>query len=109
MSPTWKRFTEEPTPIDLAHGRVARVDLAAAHVGDVHRVGQGRVIDVVLPRDGEDLQVHVVRADIAHLQLVEADDTRDVDLGEIVVDALALGGDRFCSNRILSGHDTPRF
>ena len=38
----------------LAHGRVSRVDAPAPQLGDVDGVGERRVVDVVLSRDGED-------------------------------------------------------
>ena len=62
----------------LAERRVARVDLAAAGLGDVDGVGERRVVDVVLGRDGEHLEPHVVGADVAQLELVERNDVGDV-------------------------------
>ncbi len=88
----------------LAERAVARVDLAAARFGDVHRVGERGVIDVVLGRRGEDAQLDVLGAERAQRHFVEPDHARDVELGEVVVDALSLGGDRVGVDRVGSGH-----
>jgi hypothetical protein len=93
---------------DLSEGGVAGVDLAAAHLRDVHRVGESRVVHVVLAGDGQDAQVHVARSDGTQLDRVEGDDARDVDFVEVASDTLALGGDGFGGDRVGSGHRNPR-
>ena len=65
----------------LAEGAVARVDLAAARgLGDVVRVGEHRVVDVVLGRGRQDPQVHVARPELAQLELIELDHVSEFEL-----------------------------
>jgi hypothetical protein len=92
---------------DLEHfrnGAVAGIDLAAPRLGDVRGIGEGRVVDVVLRRNGQDPQVDVPRTALAQLELVELDHVGDVELVQVAADALALRGDGLCADRIGLGH-----
>ncbi len=77
----------------LAERAVPRVDLPAARLRDVDGVGEDRVVDVVLGRDREDLQVHVARAHRAERDRVELEHVREVELVEVAARPRALGGD----------------
>jgi hypothetical protein len=90
----------------LADGAVAREDLAPAELGDVHGVGEGGVIDVVLRRCDQDPQVDIPRAHLAQLDLVERDHLRDVEFLQVAADSLALLGDGFGGDGVGSGHDS---
>src|SRR5690606_8137396 len=85
---------------DLADRGVARVHLAAAGLGDVDGVGRGGVVDVVLGGDREDLQLDVVRPEVAQLQVVELDHLGDVDGGDVAPVRLGLGSDRLGGDRV---------
>jgi hypothetical protein len=91
-------------PRCAADGRVAREDPAATSVRDVDRVGQRRVVHVVLARDREDPEMHVARAEGRELEAVELHHASDVERARVVPGALLLrgdgvGGDRECANR----------
>ena len=78
----------------LAHRRVAGIDATTPQLGDVHRVGQGGMTDVVLGRDGEDAQVDIAGPEVGKLDLVELDHPGDVHLLGVATDPLALAGHR---------------
>ena len=77
---------------DFADRRVAGIDLAAAGLHDVDGVREHGVIHVVLPGDGQDLEMDIAPPDLAKLHLVELDHVREVDLVEIATDAFRSPG-----------------
>ena len=89
----------------LADGRVAGVDLAAADVGDVHGVGERRVVDVVLAGDGEDAQVHVASGRPGAARRCRASRrARCRTASRSPPTRALLGGDRLGADREGSGH-----
>ena len=104
-SPRLKRVTSGAGRDHLADRTVAGIDLAAAQLGDVDRVGEDGVIDVVLERHGQNAQVDVARTHRAQGRFVQPDDARGVELGQIVVDPSPLGRNGLAGDRIRARHD----